>query len=66
VFRYIYISEEYYGSKGVAIICVQHRDGKIGQASTGNAVSHNYLQNKLGAKILKHVATMHRYKVGLE
>jgi hypothetical protein len=50
----------------IAIICVQHRDGKIGQASTGNAVSHNYLQNKLGAKILKHVATMHRYKVGLE
>jgi hypothetical protein len=50
----------------IAIICVQHRDGKIGQASTGNAVSHNYLQNKLGAKILKHVAMMHRCKVGLE
>jgi hypothetical protein len=50
----------------IAIICVQHRDGKIGQASTDNAVSHNYLQNKLRAKIPKHVATMHRYKVGLE
>jgi hypothetical protein len=50
----------------VVIICVQHRDGKIGQESTGNAVSHNYLQNELGAKILKHVAMMHRCKVGLE
>jgi hypothetical protein len=50
----------------IAIICVQHRDGKIGQTSTDNAISHNYLQNKLRAKIPKHVATMHRYKVGLE
>jgi hypothetical protein len=50
----------------VPIICVQHRDSKIGQASTGNAISHNYLQNKIGAKILKHVAMMYRCKVGLE